>query len=290
MISIIICSITPGMLDKLKANISTTIGVDFELIAIDNRVEKKGICQVYNDAAKITKFNILCFIHEDVLIHSNNWGWHLANLLEDESIGLVGVSGSVYKSAIPSIWSACEHSFYRLNTIQHFSNQSQPVKTLLNSLPGHFEEVAVLDGVFLATKKSVFANHSFDEIQFTGFHCYDLDLSLNIGTKYKLAVSNDILLEHFSEGKLNKDWITDSLQLHKKWAAVLPKQVGKINTEQKKRSDFISCSSFLQQLLIFPQSKKMILNYYCRLIFSYWKYNHLAYTKAVFKNLVKFKS
>ena len=233
MISIIICSISPGMLNKVKENIAATIGVNFELIAIDNSIAKQGICKVYNDAVGKATFDIVCFIHEDVLIHSNNWGQHLVTLFGDTSIGLAGVSGTVYKSAYPAVWSACDQSLYRINTIQHFEGQALAVKAVINPLENSFDEVAVIDGIFLATRKEVIALFPFDETMFTGFHCYDLDFSLSIGTKYKIVVTYAILLEHFSEGHLNKNWLDDSLKLHKKWKAILPKQTGEINERIK---------------------------------------------------------
>ena len=289
MISVIVCSIQPKWLADLKENIESNIGVEYQLIAVDNRLEKKGICQVYNEAANKAKYNILCFIHEDVLIHSSNWGQKLLNLLSDETIGLVGVSGTIYKSAFPATWPACDPSLYRINTIQHFKNQPDPVKSVINPSNRNYEEVVILDGVFLATKKSIFNTCSFDEKLFKGFHCYDLDYSLNVGRDYKIIVTYDILLEHFSEGSLNKNWLEDSIRLHKKWKEILPKQIGQISSELKEKSDFIACRSFLSQALALSGSKRMVLNYYSRLILFYRKYNHFSFTKVVFKNLLNFK-
>lgn len=288
MISIIICSIKPEVLFKLKKNIENTVGVNFELIIIDNRFQKKGICQVYNEAAKLANFDILCFMHEDILILSNNWGQCLIDLLKKKTIGLVGVSGSVYKSPYPAVWSACDSSLYRINTIQHFKDQGLISTTIVNPSKAKFEEVAVLDGVFLATNKTVFQSHFFDAENFKKFHCYDLDLSLNIAENYKIVVSYEIFLEHFSDGNLDKDWFEDSIKLHRKWRKKLPKQTAIIDREKKMKSDFISCQSFLQQALSFSKSKKVIIIYYLQLILLYWKFNRFAYSKAVFKNVFKF--
>ena len=275
------------MLSKMKENIAATIGVNFELIAIDNSIAQQGICKVYNEAVGKATYDIVCFIHEDVIIHSNNWGQHLVKLFEDVSIGLAGVSGTVYKSAYPAVWSACDQSLYRINTIQHFEGQPLPVKAVVNPLQQSFDEVAVIDGVFMATKKDVATAFPFDESMLKGFHCYDLDFSFSIGTKYKIVVSYAILLEHFSEGHLNKNWLNDSLKLHKKWEAILPKLTGEMSEVLKRKSDYLACRSFLQQALDFSGSKKLILQYYLRLIFLYWKFNQLAFTKTVFKNLLK---
>jgi hypothetical protein len=289
MISVIVCSINPVLAANLKNNIQSTIGIDHEIICIDNRIQKKGICEVYNEAAKQATFDVLCFIHEDVFIHSNNWGMSLLKVLSDETIGLVGVSGTIYKSGYPSVWPACDHSFYRTNTIQHFKNKQEPVVSIINPFNRVYEEVAVLDGVFLATKKSIFNSYFFDEKLFKNFHCYDLDISFNIGSDFRIVVMYDILLEHFSEGSLSRSWVEDSIKLHEKWKQILPRQIGEIEAVQKKGSDFISCQNFLSQVLKFSSSKKIILTYYLKLILRYRKYNHFNYSKTVFKSLLKFR-
>lgn len=40
MVSIIICSVSPLLLEDLKQNIAQTIGVEYEIIAIDNREKR----------------------------------------------------------------------------------------------------------------------------------------------------------------------------------------------------------------------------------------------------------
>ena len=73
----------------------------------------------------------------------------------------------------------------------------------------------------------------FDEKLLTGFHGYDLDLSLAIGKHYKVGVTYEILAEHFSEGTLNTDWLRSALLIHQKWADCLPKTVVPITKKEK---------------------------------------------------------
>ncbi len=48
--------------------------------------------------ASQAKFNIICFLHEDVLFRSQNWGLTLVSLFADHpDLGLVGLAGSKYK-------------------------------------------------------------------------------------------------------------------------------------------------------------------------------------------------
>ena len=74
MISVLICSIDTELLNNVRTNIAETIGVPFEILYLDNRNEKKGICQVYNELAERARFPYLCFLHEDVILNANDWG------------------------------------------------------------------------------------------------------------------------------------------------------------------------------------------------------------------------
>lgn len=49
MLSIIICSVSPERLEQVTRNIHDTIGVDYEIIAIDNREKQWPIARAYNE-------------------------------------------------------------------------------------------------------------------------------------------------------------------------------------------------------------------------------------------------
>lgn len=42
------------------------------------------------------------------------------------------------------------------------------------------DEVVCIDGIFMATRKSVWHENRFDEVTFSGFHCYDLDFHFKL--------------------------------------------------------------------------------------------------------------
>jgi hypothetical protein len=104
MISIIVCSINATYLKNLEESIQSTIGVDYELIAMDNTVQKAGICKVYNEGGSRAKYPYLCFVHEDVKFHSQNWGEYLLETLKTESIGILGICGGKYYPNVPGGW------------------------------------------------------------------------------------------------------------------------------------------------------------------------------------------
>lgn len=287
MISVIICSNNPKLLSKVSVNIQTTIGVPYELIAIDNRNTYKGICQVYNEAAEKAKFDYLCFVHEDVIFHSAFWGKEICWLLSKNDIGLVGISGAVYKSQYPATWSACDASLYRTNSIQHFKEQSMPIYNYINPAKEAFSEVVLIDGVFMTTRKSIWSENKFDAFNFRGFHCYDLDWSFTIRKHYKVIVSHKILLEHFSEGDFNQEWLYASLLLHRKWKNLLPLHSEYLSTEVISKSNYIAISSILNVLLKHRGFKLLVTKNYLKLILLFWKQNNLKFSKSVLHYLLE---
>ncbi|WP_158859291.1 glycosyltransferase [Lunatibacter salilacus] len=235
MISVIICTINESHKLRIFQNIQDTIGVPFEFLAIDNRHEPRGICAVYNEGARKAKFECVCFVHEDVQFNTQGWGKSLVYAFKDQTWGLLGLAGAAHKPKLPSGWGAegLQDRFIKVNLVQHFKGNRPPSLQYQNTEKEKIAEVACVDGVFLATTKSIIQEIPFDESLLTGFHGYDLDLSLAIGQHYKVGVTYEILAEHFSEGSLNIDWLKSSLQVHEKWADSLPKSVAPISKKEK---------------------------------------------------------
>lgn len=227
MLSIIISSVKTDHLDQIKRNIELTVGIPYEIISIDNRNAERGLCAVYNSAAKKAKFEFLCFMHEDIEIKTAGWGKKVIDhFKKDKLLGLIGVIGSAYKSSIFSGWAPYGDTPSTIDygtLIQSYKHQNIPTAHYYsNPENAIIREAAVLDGVWLCTRKTVFEKHPFDEHTFNGFHCYDIDLSLSISRNFKVAVIFDVLLEHYSEGKFDREWAEATFALHKKWANYLP--------------------------------------------------------------------
>nr|MBI1230022.1 hypothetical protein [Cytophagales bacterium] len=235
MISVIICSINAAQLARIRENIMSTIGVEYELLAIDNTRNPRGICAVYNEGARNAKYEHICFVHEDVQFNTSGWGRVLSSIFQDLSWGLIGLAGAAHKPKLPSGWGAegLHDRLVKINLVQHFRNHKPAELQYQNTEKERLAEVACVDGVFLASTKSILMRIPFDEKLLKGFHGYDLDLSLAIGKHYKVGVTYEILAEHFSEGTLNIDWLRSSLLIHQKWANSLPKTVVPITKKEK---------------------------------------------------------
>lgn len=256
MLSIIICSINPTRLSEVKENIKATIGIEYEIISIDNQIKKDSLSKVYNEAAKRAKYKNLLFLHEDIAFHTQNWGKALTKLLHDNEIGLVGVSGAVYKSKYPSTWSMIPTKYYRINALQQWKDGTKTKHIIKENPNKNYSEVVVIDGVFMAMRKEVWPKFPFDEENLQGFHLYDMDSCLSIGKRFKIVVSHEILLEHFSQGNISKDWIEESIKWHKRNAKYLPVSTESLSLQNHKQIDYHALSSFC---FILIQNKMYLL-------------------------------
>ena len=278
MISVIICSINQQHLDKVSSNISKTIGVDFEIVSINNADNKYGICNAYNRGAALAKGDIFCFVHEDVAFETNNWGLLVQNHLADNQIGIIGVAGGSSKSLVPWSWSPVIFNS-EINIVQYHKDKTKSAEKILKTHSpqdtSSIKNVVALDGVWLCVRRDVFNEFKFDAETFKGFHGYDMDFSLQIGAKYNVAVVFDILIHHYSSGSFNKDWLLSTIKLSDKWKAHLPKSVNKLTKQELVLQHWACMKLFITELLNFKYYKLTTLKYLIKYsVNKYFKINH----------------
>ena len=217
MLSIVICSKNKELCDQLVANINQTIGIPFELEIISGA---ESMSQAYEFGLKKSSGEFCLFLHEDVFFHAQDWGKSLLDHFNSDPIlGLIGLAGAKTHTFAPSAWWDCSENDKVIRILQHkpggqTEDQNQGFEA------DKLVEVAVIDGVFMALRKKT--EFHFDQT-LTGFHGYDLDLSLAVQEKgYKVAVIQDVVLEHFSLGNLHLGWLTALVHVHRKYMHVLP--------------------------------------------------------------------
>jgi glycosyltransferase involved in cell wall biosynthesis len=263
MISIIICSRDLETLHKVSQNIEQTIGVAYEIIAIDNSKGEYGICQAYNVGARQSKFNILCFMHEDLSFHTPSWGSKVVEILADNRIGVLGVAGGTYQLKAPVPWWFMGLNFIRQQVI-HTTAEGTTVD-VVNPQLERLADVAVADGLWLCSRKAVWEQYPFDEMNFAGFHFYDVDYCTAIFFHYRICVTFDILIEHYSKGTINETWLANALKYQRKWKDALP--FGSVslerstNTEQERRA----LLDFINQFIPTAIPSKLILGTFAQL-------------------------
>ena len=226
MISVIICSRRTDITDELKKNISNTIGCDYELVVIDNSHNSFSIFQAYNKGVQSSHGEILCFLHEDVLFHTSNWGKIVSShLLEHHEVGAIGFLGGHYLPHRPCYWSEprVESVHYIQGEVVNgvYSNR----KICHQKYRSERTFVAAIDGVFMAIPRSVFDNYQirWDDITYSGYHFYDADMCMQLHQiGLDIEVLWDVWMEHKSCGDTGESFLKARNVWYNKWQEYLP--------------------------------------------------------------------
>jgi hypothetical protein len=286
MISIIICSRTQTIPVYLSENIKNTIGCAYELIVIDNSENQYSIFEAYNFGIQKSKSDLLCLLHDDIIIHTTGWGNILIDIFnENDNIGLLGVAGTKIKTEMPSGWWNCPNEYKEINILQHLKNK-EVEKWDYGFTNGSISEVVAIDGVFMIMRKD-------ERIHFNtrmkGFHNYDLNISLEYKIKeYIIVVTNSILIEHLSNGNLNESWYKSTMKLHKIYGAYLPLRTNDIlSTINLKFFEFNNGKEFLDQILKFGYIRQVLKLWFQLILMNPYSKFHVIFLKKFIKFIYK---
>lgn len=222
MISLIVCSRNAADLQAVSDSVASTIGVPYELIAIDNSRGEFGICAAYNRGASCARHDLLCFMHEDLRFHTPNWGQVVAETLADPTVGVLGVTGGMYQVAAPAAWWGCGPELCRQNVLEGYADGTQEL-VLHNPEGRDLADVAVVDGMWLCSRRDVWQQHPFDEHTLTDFHFYDVDYCTELFRhQLRICVTFRLLVEHRSRGSINNAWLRNALKYVQKRRGQLP--------------------------------------------------------------------
>jgi len=257
MISIIICSRRSSIPDALRYNIEETIGVEHEIIVIDNSEKQHSLSSAYNAGVRLSQYPILCFMHDDVLYHTKLWGLAVVNHFKDVNTGMIGVGGTRFLGSTPTIWWAGgmhlinhEHGTicqYSIDTRRNDRNNSSLIS--IRPIDSNSIKVVALDGLWFCIPKRFFNFLHFDSELFENFHFYDLDISLQVfSAGYDVRVIYDILVEHISASDHNIEWIKSCERFYDKWKGAFPLSTVDLDSHQRELIEFENLRYFLDIL------------------------------------------
>ena len=219
MISLIICSRSAYLNEKLHENIRETIGVPYEIVLINNAGNSYSICEAYNLGVMQSKYEILCFMHDDIFYHTANWGQNVIHHFNNRAIKAIGIAGTPYYPFMPGAWWGSGVVY------EHILQADENAEARLKSNAGGVmqKEVVCVDGCWMCIAKSAFRDVSFDEQTFNGYHFYDADICMQLyRAGHQIYTVADVLISHASMGNVDRHWVGSALTFHKKWQANLP--------------------------------------------------------------------
>lgn len=221
MLSLIICSRTPRISEELEKNIAETIGCDYELVVIDNSKNKYSIFSAYNEGVRRSKGDILCFMHDDILYKTTGWGTKVEKMLEDESIGIVGVIGSYVMTKDYGYWDMMAPwvtGRVPCGVDGNYINDCDFYYDIHSS-----SEVVAIDGMWFCSRKDLFGEVTFDEQTYKWFHFYDMDICMqSLIAGYKNVVIREVEIWHNCHPRYDSRFIDSMKCFYKKWEKQLP--------------------------------------------------------------------
>jgi hypothetical protein len=200
-VSVIICSIDEARFAQAVAQYHRLLdAVPHEIIGIH---DAKSLCEGYNRGAGKSRGELLIFSHDDVKIVTPDFAARLISSLQ--SCDVVGVVGSEYLSG--ATWFGSGWPYLR-GQFGMPAESGDGVRSFIFGLHGGTTaQVQVMDGFFLAARRSATLKVPFDEKTFDGWHMYDVDFTFSAHLAgLRCAVCNDQLMIHQSHGKFDDRW------------------------------------------------------------------------------------
>lgn len=201
-ISVLICSIDPARFHNVVASYRARFaGWKLDIVGVH---DARSLAEGYNRAAARARGDILIFSHDDIELVTADFAPRLvAHLERYDGLGIAGAS-QVRGPRIEDAGPRARHG--------HVLHPPPPERKGALLMVAGFqapvcENIALLDGVFIAVRRHVWETTRFDADRYDGFHLYDLDFSRRASRAgARFAVPADLTLLHASQGRYGEAW------------------------------------------------------------------------------------
>ncbi len=153
-------------------------GYSIDLLSI---WEAASMASGYNEGMSASDAKYKVYLHQDTMIIEKDFISKMLNIFEEESIGMIGMVGSV---SLPD-----DYVMWHGDRVGHLycCNVSRMDDWLLGDIHGKYQEVAAIDGLLMATQYDIpWRDDIFDKWDF-----YDVSQSIEFkNAGYKVVVPN----------------------------------------------------------------------------------------------------
>ncbi len=238
-------------------HVCTTAGIEgIEIIPYLNRGQF-SLTELYNKGLQQARYDVIVFIHDDIIFNNSNWGISLLNQFKNTDYGILGIAGATDLSRDDD--HLANHAIipWSVGRLRHQIN-GKVFDTFISNKYDYPVQVICLDGVFMAVNRDRIQK-KFDE-RFKGFHFYDISFTFsNHLSGVKVGVIFDIDLIHKSGGSYNQEWKRNRLLFLEYYKDFLPCRIKpeKIEYESSKIKKFNPGNSLVS--IIIPTKDKIDL-------------------------------
>ena len=217
----IVCSSQHDLTTHKKHLINTSgFRNNIEFLGYKNNGEF-SLTEIYNRGLLEAKYNIVVFIHHDIIMNTNGWGRKLLKQFDTTDYGILGLAGTTNLSETGRWW---DDRAKMVGIVKHSDNGHTWESKYSGNFSDKIIETLLVDGLFLAIHKDRIWN-TFDETV-EGFHFYEVDFCFrNHLSGTKIGVLFNIKVTHKSVGRTNDQWEANRLLFAEKYKDSLPASI-----------------------------------------------------------------
>ena len=211
--------------DRFIRHIAETSGCDTNIICIKN-TDGISISTVYADVIDTYEGidDVVVFIHDDIEFLRSGWGEEVCRLFsENAEYGIIGVAGSAQFDEKGAWWNYPK----RFGQVLHRDGGNSWLTAFSPLLDKDIQEVAVIDGLFMAVDRKRIADNFDRNIKSFDFYDIDFCLSNTLSGKCKVGVTTNIRLAHMSVGVPRESWYENREIINKKYGKHYPIDVNR---------------------------------------------------------------
>lgn len=194
--------------------------IDKNTILIEN-IENDSMFKKYNRAIDqipdLSDEDVLCFVHEDIKLLDDMFHSKVEMVFKlKPEVGILGIYGTTQFVEGGGWWMCDRPTYARGHIMQGRPDLEKPFHMTEGNI-GFYDDLVSVDGCMFCMSGKMAKKYRFDELNFDGYHFYDVDTcfrALEMG--FKVAVA-DILIEHASEGPLPESWVKNRETFLEKW-------------------------------------------------------------------------
>ena len=209
--------------NRFIESIKETVGCKANVIFVVNE-NSMGLSKLYYNMMNNQQIHsdIIVFCHDDIEFLKPGWGEEILRLFnKNKNYGIIGVAGSAEFDERGAWWNYDK----KYGQVLHKHDGKSWLTAFSPLLQKDLEEVCVVDGLFIAVKRSR-VSRNFDP-ELPGFDFYDVDFCLAnyIDGKTKIGVTTNIRLAHRSIGELGETWYKNRDIVNDKYSNYYPIKV-----------------------------------------------------------------
>jgi len=199
--SVVVCSIEPTRLAEcIGAYDRAFAGEAFQVIRIE---DASSLAEGYNRGMASAQGEFVVFTHDDAWPISDGVADRLAAHLA--VCDIVGVAGATL--AMNGFWGYCGQPHTHGHVVTPAAGSTLVDALVWGAETPRILGAKLLDGCFIAARRSVAADLRFDAATFDGFHLYDSDFALRAhAAGLAVAVVADVTVFHRSIGDFGLKW------------------------------------------------------------------------------------